>query len=936
MLKSCLILFFFGSLYSFSQTIHWEQYIDQNVLKKTTPISTASKAELNHYLIEIFSAHNLNELKKSNIHIVRTLDSKHCIVYATYNDLEQLSYLKFDLANTLWKLNRFNKGAKSIKNSKKNIYTIKLSDTKKITPLLNRHKIKFSTLFDNYIQINTTPKKIKELILPLSYVSYVSDESFTPTQETLITDYNHAVNAIINVSQKYPELDGTDFNVGIKDNKPFSDDLDVGNKVSSSNLTATTEDLHATVMASIIAGKGVSGPHALGVTPKAHIFSTNFKNLMPDPVDILKEQQVYLQNHSYGTKVENFYGLLAAEYDTTIYQNPELVHIFSSGNSGSENNGVSNLTGNFKTAKNNIIVGATNNTNQILSQSSKGPTFDGRIKPEIVAYSSVGTSNAAALVSGIALQLQQYYFTKEKTMPPNYLIKALLLNGADDIGAPGIDHKAGFGNVNALRSLQMLKKNQYYLNEIESNQTSTIHIDIPENADQLKVMLVWNDVAANPNDNMLLKNDLDLKLIHTDQTILPKILIPSANAEKYELINAEDHLNPVEQITIQHDIANTYTIQVRANSLVTSSQNYALVYDYKLKDTFEWVSPTANTHITPINANTHFLRWNSSFEKETTGNIEIDYFNVNDWITIAENTTLNTFFYEWTPPKITTKNARIRIKIDNDPQLIFSTEPFEIAPQIPLNLGFNCDENLELKWTKNEAIDFYEVYEIDKKTGISKLISKTKDTLSILNKQSHSNLLYVLPYLSTNKSLTRTNTLDTNNFEKKCYFENLLFLKNQTNDTGTISAELNSLYNIQNISLFKNTDQPVLIESRTSFATDLVEDFLLNKEVINDDDFFFQIRLNDGTIIESEIITTKTPEIPFSIYPNPLKNNTPLFVSTNTQNTWSLFDMNGKLLNQKKLFSGINNFNLNLAPGHYIAIIKDSQGNKIEKKLIIH
>ncbi len=935
MLKMCIILFCLGSLQCFSQAVYWEHYIDQSNFNKNTISTEAYNVENKYYLIEILSPYKLNELKKNNIDIVHILDDKHCIVYATYNELKQLAYLKFYLANTNWKFIGLLKGAKSIKSNTKHTYTIKVTDIKKITYTLKQHNIKIKASLKNYIQVYTTQKNISELILPLTYVLYVSTESFSPIQETLITDYNHNANSITNVTQKHPELDGTGFSVGIKDNKPFFDDLDVGNKVISSILTATTEDLHATIMASIIAGKGINGPQALGIVPKATIFSTSFKNLVPDPIETLKQQKVYTQNHSYGTKIENFYGLLAAEYDTTIYKNTELVHIFSSGNNGTANNGISNLTGNFKAAKNNIVVGAVNNTNQVLSKSSKGPTFDGRIKPEIVAYSSVGTSNAAALVSGITLQLQQYYFLKENKMPPNYLIKALLLNGADDIGAPGVDFKAGFGSVNALQSLQMLKNNQFFLNEITSNETSTISINIPENVAQLKIMLVWNDIPANPNDTTPLKNDLDLKAINNNQIILPHTLIATTPSNKYELLNAEDHLNPVEQITILDDIKNTYDIQVKATTLSTNSQKYALVYSYKLKDTFEWVFPNTNTTVNPTDINTHFLRWNSTFDKETTGSIEIDYNNTNNWTPIAENITLATFFYQWEPPKITTKNARLKLTLTNNEETVFITPTFEIAPTTAINLGFNCDQNLELHWQKNKAIDFYEVYGINTTNDTSEFILKTSDTTAIINKRTNSQLLYLLPHLNENEKITRTNTINTTNFEEKCYFENLLFLADAQKNKGTISLQLNSLFEIEQIQLFKNAAQPELIENRTS-----ITELLQNYEITNLDnttDFFFELRLKNGLRINSEILkhTTET-EVPLSIYPNPVNNQMDLTISSSTLNLFYLYDMQGKLMLQKKLLFEINTFPLSISPGTYILILEDVSKNKTTRKLIVN
>jgi len=45
----------------------------------------------------------------------------------------------------------------------------------------------------------------------------------------------------------------------------------------------------------------------------------------------------------------------------------------------------------------------------VLSPSSRGPAYDGRVKPELVAFAEDGSSGAAAIVSGISLVAQQTY-----------------------------------------------------------------------------------------------------------------------------------------------------------------------------------------------------------------------------------------------------------------------------------------------------------------------------------------------------------------------------------------------------------------------------------------------------------------------------------------------------------------------------------------------
>jgi hypothetical protein len=76
-----------------------------------------------------------------------------------------------------------------------------------------------------------------------------------------------------------------------------------------------------------------------------------------------------------------------------------LTHCFSSGNSGLQ--GYKSITGNFKQSKNNIVLGCIDQNEIIMPFSSKGPAYDGRVKPELVAFSTQGTSNSTALATGI-------------------------------------------------------------------------------------------------------------------------------------------------------------------------------------------------------------------------------------------------------------------------------------------------------------------------------------------------------------------------------------------------------------------------------------------------------------------------------------------------------------------------------------------------------
>ena len=113
-------------------------------------------------------------------------------------------------------------------------------------------------------------------------------------------------------------------------------------------------------------------------------------------------------------------------------------------------------------AHNILAVGAVNGAGLIWSKSSRGPTFDGRIKPEVCArgvsvwagsansdssYASVsGTSLSTPLIAGAACLLVQ----ARPIMPPK-IIRQALLETADN--ADSINNTYGWGVINLLEAL---------------------------------------------------------------------------------------------------------------------------------------------------------------------------------------------------------------------------------------------------------------------------------------------------------------------------------------------------------------------------------------------------------------------------------------------------------------------------------------------------
>src|SRR6185503_14496630 len=131
--------------------------------------------------------------------------------------------------------------------------------------------------------------------------------------------------------------------------------------------------------------------------------SFTFSNLLPESDAVYQQYNISVQNHSYGTAIENYYGAEAVAYDASVIARPFLLHVFSAGNSGTNTNtngpyagvnGFANITGSLKMAKNIITVGHVDSFGVVLPPSSKGPAYDGRLEPGLVAFSEDGSSGA--------------------------------------------------------------------------------------------------------------------------------------------------------------------------------------------------------------------------------------------------------------------------------------------------------------------------------------------------------------------------------------------------------------------------------------------------------------------------------------------------------------------------------------------------------------
>src|ERR1700741_1007525 len=204
-------------------------------------------------------------------------------------------------------------------------------------------------------------------LLPSKMIRFI-DMPRKPKEELAVGLTDNSVNQINLAHRNYPAINGNNLVVSIKENRFDSSDIDFKGRFLSTSISSPQLTTHALIMASLIGGGGNTFYTGKGTAWGVKLSSSNFANLLPEPDAIYQQYQITVQNHSYGTGIENFYGADAAAYDASVMANQSLLHVFSAGNSGNQASnsgsyngiaGLANLTGSFKMAKNVLTVGAT-------------------------------------------------------------------------------------------------------------------------------------------------------------------------------------------------------------------------------------------------------------------------------------------------------------------------------------------------------------------------------------------------------------------------------------------------------------------------------------------------------------------------------------------------------------------------------------------------
>ena len=386
---------------------------------------------------------------------------------------------------------------------------------------------------------------------------------------------------------------------------PFGDDH---RKIQAYN-TSLGSDFHGTHVAGTVLGDNNADNNTRGVAYKSRlIFNTSPSfsfAAMNSRLSLHYSQGAAIHTNSWGDDGTTAYTGLPRSIDTFSFNNDDNLIIFAVTNTSTLKNP--------ENAKNCLAVGASQDSNNqgAFCSGGRGPTSDGRRKPEIFApgcntqssssFSTcgttglTGTSMAAPAIAGTAALTRQYFEdgfypsglaeSQDGFTPSGTLIKASLLNSAVNMtGIAGFpSNQEGWGRVlldNALHfagdtNKMIVRDVRNAGNEaMNTNDEFVMHFTVNSLSEPLKATLVWHDAPASPNSSFTPVNDLDLEVMVPGGNVLLGNNITNGVSA---FGGSPDAINNVEMVMLPATGVGDYTLRIKATAVNQGPQGYSVV-----------------------------------------------------------------------------------------------------------------------------------------------------------------------------------------------------------------------------------------------------------------------------------------------------------------------------------------------------------------------
>ena len=310
----------------------------------------------------------------------------------------------------------------------------------------------------------------------------------------------HRANVIDAIYPSGRHYNGEGIGVLCRDDGDVGPHIDFTGRINNFDAEAGP-GTHGDGVSGIMAGAGNLDPRNKGMAAASFLYVIDYEpEFLDETMELHLDYDVLVTNSSYSNGCNAGYTTITETVDQQLYQNEHLMHVFSAGNSNNNNCGYGagdqwgNVTGGHKQAKNCLTTANLNSDATLNGTSSRGPAHDGRLKPDIAAHGAEqistnpdndyqvfgGTSAAAPGIAGITAQLHQaHQELNGGERAEAALLKAILLNSANDLGNKGPDFKFGWGHVNAYRAVLTLEEQRYFKTTLEPGEINTHTISNP-------------------------------------------------------------------------------------------------------------------------------------------------------------------------------------------------------------------------------------------------------------------------------------------------------------------------------------------------------------------------------------------------------------------------------------------------------------------------
>lgn len=296
-----------------------------------------------------------------------------------------------------------------------------------------------------------------------------------------------------------------------------------------------------------------------------------------------------IHSNSWGTSAPPGYSAVARQHDAYAFDHPDFLILRSMGNAGP--------TGDMRAeaaAKNVLAIGATHNdasSEHVEDYSARGPTADGRMKPDLVApgecvtssdlpnedsYACIsGTSQATAVAAGAAALVRDYFekgfypsgapVETDAFSPTSALVRATLVASATSVPNASA-REQGWGRPQLASALDLGGTPSPKLwaydapAALETGGSWQATIEVPSTT-RLRFVLAWTDAPAAAGAASAIVNDLDLTIVG-----------PGGSID-----SGSDRVNTTERIDMPFPAAGTYEIRVDAWNVPLGPQAFSLI-----------------------------------------------------------------------------------------------------------------------------------------------------------------------------------------------------------------------------------------------------------------------------------------------------------------------------------------------------------------------